>query len=146
MGLKSFIATLYLFLHNLILNIYLSLSFLRLPPPSLQEMLKPNPAKYAWCNIATCIVPLAHLIMLLVTKCVGDGWVFVAAALLDVGIAVIVLGTLEGWHNVRPVPPVEWADQTCEDCDRCAKNGESQGVHFFDLSLISPGRTDGEKK
>lgn len=146
MGLTSFFSTLYLFLHNLVLNIYLSLSFLRLPPPSLQEMLKPNPVKYAWCNIATCIVPLAHLMMMLISNCVGDGWVFVGAALLDAGIAVVVLGTLEGWVYTRPLPPTPWSNQTCEDCNKLANNGENPGVNFFDLSLVSSEGADGGKK
>lgn len=100
-------------------------------------MFKPNPMKYAWCNIVTCAVPFMYLITLLISGGIQDAWIVVAAALLDVGIAVIVLGVLEGRSGVRPVThAVQQGNLICEDCERCAKNGDSPWLSFFDLSLV----------
>lgn len=142
LGFRSFIANIYLIFHNLLLNIYISLSFLRLPPPSLQDMFKPNPARYAWCNIATCTVPIAYLIVLLVSDGIQDGWIFVGTASVDVGIAVVILGALEGRRDVRPVEHVVWENWACEDCERSAKNGDDPGLSFFDLSLVLANGAD----
>lgn len=100
-------------------------------------MFKPNPMKYAWCNIATCTVPLIYLVTLLISDGTQDAWIVVGAALLDVGITVVVLGVLEGRSGVRPVAHmVQQRNWICEDCERCAKNGDSPWLNFFDLSLV----------
>lgn len=100
-------------------------------------MFKPNPMKYAWCNIATCTVPLIYLVTSLISGGIQDAKIVVGAALLDVGVSVIVLGVLEVRFSVRPVTHVvQQGNWICDDCERCAKNGDSPWLNFFDLSLV----------
>lgn len=82
-------------------------------------------------------MPLVYLIMLLIFDGIQDGWIFVGAALLDVGIGVVVIGVLEGRCDVRPVAHVvQQENWICEDCERCAMNGDSPWLNLFDLSLV----------
>lgn len=74
--------------------------------------------------------------MLLSSNGIQDGWILIGAASLDVAIAVVVLGALEGRRDVGPVAHVVRENWSCEDCDRSAKNGDSPGLNFFDLSLV----------
>lgn len=86
--------------------------------------------------MVTCTVPLAYLIMLLASDGIQDGWILIGAASLDVAIATVVLGALEGRRDVGPVAHVVRENWSCEDCDRSAKNGDGPGLNFFDLSLV----------
>lgn len=74
--------------------------------------------------------------MLLASDGIQDGWILIGAASLDVTIAVMVLGVLEGRRDAGPVAHVARENWSCENCDRFAKNGDGPGLNFFDLSLV----------
>lgn len=84
------------------------------------------------------------MILLLVFGGVEEGWVFVTSALLDIAIAVAILGALEGGRDSAgkesvTKEPVLWEKMLCVECEACARNGDGVGVSFYDVSVLLGG-------